>query len=167
MPAQNVDKPEGIPSQNWFLLQQFNFYRLAIAFFASILSLLPLESSPVGEPTLNGFAVTALTYLVVSALAIAVTNNRGVNFYHLVQGLTVLDIVLITLLMHTSSGLAGGISLLLLVSIAECSVLLERTRTFALASIATFSVMIEYSWTTLSQSQPGAISFAHGLPKIG
>ncbi|MDX5152326.1 MAG: hypothetical protein R3188_07600, partial [Acidiferrobacterales bacterium] len=69
MSAQNLDKPEGIPSQNWFLLQQFNFYRLAVAFFASILALLPLESSPFGEHAPNSFAISALAYLVIAALA--------------------------------------------------------------------------------------------------
>jgi len=167
MPAQNVDKPEGIPSQNWLLLQQFNFYRLAVAFFASILALLPLESSPFGARAPNSFAVSALFYLVISALAIAVTNNRRIEFYRLLQGLTVVDIVAITVLMHASGGLGSGIGLLLLVSIAECSVLLERTRTFALAAIATFSVMIEYGWTTLAQLNPSETSFIHGLPKIG
>ena len=167
MPAQKVDKPEGIPSQNWFLLQQFNFYRLAVAFFASIISLLPIESSPFGDHAPNDFAVTALIYLVVSAIAIAITNNRRVDFYLLLQGLTIIDIAVITILMHASGGLASGIGLLLLVSIAECSVLLERTRTFALAAIATFSVMIEYGITSISQSNPSEYAFMHGLPKIG
>jgi two-component system sensor histidine kinase PilS (NtrC family) len=167
MSAQNLDKSEGIPSQNWFLLQQFNFYRLAVAFFASILALLPLESSPFGEHAPNSFAISALAYLVIAALAIAATNNRRIDFYHLVQGLAVIDIIIITILMHTSGGLASGIGLLLLVTIAENGVLLERTRTFALAAIATFSVMIEYAWTGLSQSQFSGAGFVHGLPKIG
>jgi len=167
MSAQNVEKPEGIPSQNWFLLQQFNFYRLAIAFFTSILALIPLESSPFGALSPNIFAISALTYLVIAALAIAITNNRQVDFYHLLQGLTVIDIVVITTLIHASGGLASGIGLLLLVSIAECSVLLERRRTFALAGIATASVLLEYTLTTFYQSHESLASYAHGLPKIG
>jgi len=167
MSAQISEKPEGIPGQNWFLLQQFNFYRLAVAFFASVMALLPLEASPFGEHAPNNFAISALSYLVISAVAIGVTNNRRFDFYLLLQGLAILDIVVISILMHASGGLASGIGLLLLVTIAECSVLLERRRTLALAAFATISVMVEYTWTSYSAGDFNANSFAHGLPKIG
>lgn len=161
-----IDSPALETGQNWFLLQQFNFYRLAIAFTASLLAMLPMSSSPFGAHAPGAFSVSAVLYLVISVAAIIVINRQEVDFFKLAQGLTVADIVIITVLMHTSGGLGSGIGLLLLVAIAECSILLNRKNTYLLAGMATLAILAEHGWTAMLHADVELADIVQRTPKI-
>jgi len=152
--------------QNWFLLKQFNFYRLAVAFSATLMALLPLESSPFGEHAPKTFAVISVVYLLIALTAIVAIGNRQARFATLTIALTTTDIFIISILMHTSGGLGSGIGLLLLVTVAESSLLLDRRGTLAFAALATLGVFIELSWTALFSSDNPGTAFLQGAPKV-
>lgn len=159
-------EPAASTGQNWFLLKQFNFYRLAVAFSASLLALLPLKSSPFGEYAPNTFAIISVVYLMVALTAVVAIRNRQAGFMTLTKALTVADIFIINILMHASGGLGSGIGLLLLVTVAECSLLLERRSTLVFAALATLGVFVELSWTSLFDANDAMTFFLQGAPKV-
>ena len=153
--------------QNWFLLQQFNFYRLAIALTASLLALLPMASSPFGEHAPKSFSIAAILYLMLSVAAVISIRNRHPDFNQLVIWLALTDTMIISVLMHASGGLGSGIGLLILVTIAECGVLLDRNKTLAVAGVATLAVLVEHSWGGLFHQAVELGDVIQGLPKVG
>ncbi len=158
---------ESLSSQNWFLLQQFNFYRLAVALTASLLALLPLTSAPFGDHSPRAFAITSILYLLITVAAVMMIHKRRPGFMQQTLSLTLLDIVSISILMHASGGLGSGIGLLLLVAIAEVSVLLSRRQTLLLAAVATLSVLIEHSWDGIFHDGTLLSELIQGYPKVG
>lgn len=159
-------EPTESVNQNWFLLKQFNFYRLAVAFSASLMGLLPLERSPFGEYAPKTFAVISVVYLLIALTAIVAIGSRQARFTTLTIALTTTDVFIISILMHASGGLGSGIGLLLLVTVAESSLLLDRRGTLSFAALATLGVFIELSWTALFNSDHAGTAFLQGVPKV-
>ncbi len=140
-------------TENWRLLRAFNFYRLILAIAASALALSGTMIPPFGEAGPGLFRNTSLVYLVVALGAAAIIQLRWMAFEPLATLLAFADIVLITLLMHSSQGLDSGIGLLLLVAIAGASLMLGTRLTILFAALATIAVGLEVNWVFLTQGE--------------
>lgn len=162
-PAAN---PAAITSQNWFLLAQFNYYRLVIGIVAAILALAPLTSRPFGEHAPRAFAIAAILYFLISMVANFSIRNRDPAFDQQTIWLGLADISLITIMMHASGGLSSGIGLLILVAVAESSVLLQRKPALAMAGAATLAVFIEHLWPLAFYAETDRILVIRELPKV-
>jgi len=160
-----VRNPAAITSQNWFLLAQFNYYRLIIGIAATILALAPLTSRPFGEDSPRAFAIAAIVYLLISMTANLTIRNQDPAFDQQTIALGLADILIITVMMHASGGLSSGIGLMLLVAIAESSVLLQRKPALALAGAATLAVFAEHLWPLVFQADADQLHILREAPK--
>ena len=175
--AQPQQKPQGpehtatdaasVRAQNWKLLSQFNLYRILVAGAFLGLSLLPGSFPPFGETAPGWFALTALLYAVISIGAVFSLHLRTPDFESQATILAFLDISLITILMGSSGGVGSGLGLLMLVAVAECSVLLGRRMTVFYASLGTIAALLEHSWGLLTGADVAFETISKGYPQVG
>ncbi|MEJ2107343.1 MAG: ATP-binding protein [Acidiferrobacteraceae bacterium] len=155
-----------VQAQNWKLLQQFNLYRL-------ILALALVGAASAGAAAVFGlrfkllFLITSGSYSALALVAIFAIRWRWFGFVLLTTLLVLTDIASISLLMFASGGLGSGLGLLLLVSVAECSVLMGRRTTMFFASLATIAALGEHSAGALIGSANELSDVIHGFPKVG
>ena len=151
-----------VHSENWKLLTYFNFYRLVIAGAASATAVLGLDAAPFGSRAPRLFLISSIIYLIAATLAALLARRRKGDFGTITGILALLDIVLLTLLMHASGGLSSG-GLLLVVAVAGNGFMLAPRMGVFLAAVATVGILIENSWGYLIQQPQHAESY----PQVG
>jgi two-component system, NtrC family, sensor histidine kinase PilS len=148
-----ADSQSAFTAENWRLLRSFNFYRLAIALAAMALAFSGETIPPFGASGPHMFKVAGLVYVGVALFSIAAIYRHWPDFETQATLLAFADIVLLTLLMHTSQGLESGVGLLLLVAVAGASLMLGTRLTFLFAALATISIGIEVNWAFLTEGE--------------
>ena len=128
---------------NWRPLRLLNLYRLFVATLLVILWQLGQLPIPLGTSAPALFYYTSLTYLLFGLLAIypLLTARPGFRFqlsFHMVA-----DIVFIVLLMHASGGVSSGVGLLLVISVANGSMIAAGRISALYAALATLAVLGE------------------------
>lgn len=156
-----------VTAQNWNLLQKFNIYRVVMAIAFLGIALIPGNFPPFGATGPGWFVLGAMLYAVAGITAIFSIRLRTPDFDTQTTVLAFVDIALITLIMHSSGGLSSGLGLLMLVSVAECSVLLGRRMTIFYASLGTISALIEHSWPLLTGANGSMLEISKGYPQVG
>ncbi len=137
-----------------------NLYRL---FLAAIFITLSTQSDIFlhqsgGAPEL--FFNVSLAYLCLGLIFIPVINARHINPAHIILLSVTLDIVTITLLMHTSGGARSGLGMLLVVTVATSSVIVGGQIARLIAAMATIAILLEQTITGIHQGFDTA-SFTH------
>ncbi len=140
--------PSALQSESkelWQALYYFNLYRLVLATGFSALAVGRTESVNLGELSPSLFLSASIAMLVVSV----------VNTYTITQGKPAfsiqayiqfsLDIVLVTVLAHTSGGISSGLSLLLIVPVAASGVVLTGRMAIFFAAMATLVSLADHS----------------------
>ncbi len=150
-----AETPLLVREQNWLLLSYFNIYRLALALLACLAGFWAGSLAPFASTDPRLFLVVALLYAAVYLVAIDTTRRRLGDFETQAAVLAFCDVVALILLMHASGGLASGTGILLLVSTAGTSFLLNRRMTIFFASLTTIGVLLESAWPYLTGSQNG------------
>lgn len=164
-------------SSSWRALHLFNAYRiiLAIAFFIFAFYY-NTETAFLGHYYRDVFFVTIWLYFCFSIASISTIHYRIPPFKIQVLEQILVDIVAITLVMHTSGGFGSGLAALLIVPVVGGSLLIEghlksegRTA-FFFAAIASLGVLIHvifadiysnyYPTTGNSYSQAGIFGIA-------
>lgn len=135
-----------VAAQNWKLLALYNYYRLAIALSAAVVATTNISIPPFGTTAPTLFRVAALIYSTVGIISFFSIRRERPDFETQVTLQIFADIALVTLLMHASGGVASGLGLLLLVSVAGASLMLDRRLTVFYAAWATLSVLVEHFW---------------------
>jgi two-component system sensor histidine kinase PilS (NtrC family) len=161
-----AESQAAIQSENWKLLQYFNFYRLIIAAGAMIIALFG-DVSPFGSVSLELFRYSAGIYLAIGLAALYTIRSRVLGFDAQANLLGFVDIALITMLMHASGGITSGIVLLLLVTIAGISLMLDKRDTIFYAALATIGTLIEHSWGLLTNQEVNMNELSQGYPQVG
>jgi len=152
---EGVETPLLVREQNWLLLSYFNGYRLALALLACVAGFWAGALEPFGSTNPQLFLVVALLYATIYLVAIDATRRRLGDFETQAAILAFSDVVALILLMHASGGLASGTGVLLLVSTAGTSFLLNRRMTIFFAALTTIGVLLERAWPYLTGSQSG------------
>jgi two-component system, NtrC family, sensor histidine kinase PilS len=154
------------PSHNWKLLGVFNIYRLALAGTAFGIALFFGTLPPFGSNNPALFEVATILYFLIGLAAIEAARWRKPDFDTQVAILVFADVVLLTLLMHSSGGLSSGLGLLLIVAIAGSALILGRRVSIFYASLATVAAMLEHSWGLLTG---GLVNdeMVRGYPQVG
>ena len=135
----------------WVPLRYFNLYRVIIAGLFLTLSLISATPRPLGMVDSALFEATATLYFAFS-IACGIANQlRWPRFQLQVVIQVMVDIVAITLFMHTSGGVTSGMGLLLVVAIAGGSLLTEGRIAVLFAAIATLAVLGEQIFAFLEQ----------------
>jgi len=158
-----MDGPTGAVAQNWRLLLIFNLYRLLLASSAAIIALLPHPPAPFGESSPLTFLVVSILYATVTIVSVETARRRAPGFEVQTSVYAFADIVLITLLMHASGGMASGLGLLLLISVASGGLLLTPRLSILFGALATLALLIEHAWPFLN----GEIFPVDGLAQVG
>ncbi|EIJ42744.1 histidine kinase [Beggiatoa alba B18LD] len=135
------ENPDISRSPDWTALYLFNFYRLIIALLFVITFITDSAPSFLGRYDEPLFLIVAWVYLGFALTCIFMTDYRYPSFNLQVLGQIPIDILLITLLMHTSGGVSSGMGMLLVVSVAGGSLLSEGRTAFFFAAIASLCVL--------------------------
>lgn len=130
-------------SDAWRLLKLLNGYRMVVAALFVTLPLAGVESQSLGTRTPELFLATSLVYLVFSILSTVGIYWRWPRFGVQVYAQILVDILIITVLMHASGGMASGLGMLLLVSVAGGSILIPGRTAIFFAAAATLMVLAE------------------------
>jgi len=170
LPTPGLSKAEGeaaVEAQNWKLLKYFNFYRLAIAFAASAIAIFIGKYTPFGEVYPGLFLSSSVVYAIISLTAVFAIHWRKPDYESQATLLSFSDITLLTIIMHSSGGLASGLGLMLVVAIAGTSLMLGKRLTIFYASLATIAVLLEHSWSWLIGVSVGESEMMQGFPQVG
>ena len=170
LPPSGLSKAEGqatVEAQNWKLLKYFNFYRLAIAIAASAIAVFIGKYTPFGEVHPGLFLSSSVVYAIISLTAVFAVHWRKPDYESQATLLSFSDITLLTIIMHSSGGLASGLGLMLVVAIAGTSLMLGKRLTIFYASLATIAVLLEHSWSWLTGTSGAESEMMQGFPQVG
>jgi two-component system sensor histidine kinase PilS (NtrC family) len=125
----------------WHPLYLFNVYRLVLSGLFSMLALWGNMPRPLGEQAPGRFLAICLLYLLFALLSGMTIHLRRPAFCKQVLAQMLVDIAVLTLLMAASGGLDSGLGLLMVVSVAGGSLLIETRTAYLFASVATLAML--------------------------
>jgi two-component system sensor histidine kinase PilS (NtrC family) len=146
----------------WRSLHYFNLYRLLVAGIILAAHLLLGSRVIIGQANPPLFVAASLLYMLFGG-AMAFTIHKRWPRFELQLSMQVLaDVLLIAVLMFASGGMASGLGLLLLITLAASSLVAEGRLAMFHAAVATLAVLLEqtlWSW----KSDGSAEYFQTGL----
>lgn len=117
---------------------------------------------PLGDSNPRLFFHASLLYLVLSLIFWFLHVRRHPGYAIQVYICAVSDILILTLLMHASGGIPSGLGVLLVLTIAICSITLGSRAALGIAALASIIILSEQIFTDLFY--PGATNYpAAGL----
>jgi len=151
--------------QNFRILQIYNIYRLALSAILLATFLTNPISTQLGNLLPGLFLQSALAYTAFSLLVLLLFRGREhhVTQQRLLSALFIGDILALTFLSHASSGVESGLALLLLVTIAAASLMLQKRMSPFLAAIATLAIIFSEVYLNLRMDVPANQYIQAGL----
>ena len=164
-PADVLPRPatSGYYASHWRSLDYFNLYRLILAAALVYTSLLFGDSDLFRPGASERFQGFAYAYLVIAALFVLGIRARWPGFQIQLTAHIIADIILVTLLMTTSERLAGGLGLLLVISIASGGLVGSGRLTLLYAAMASIAVLLQHGFSILGGSHGTDSFFQIGL----
>ncbi|MEM7294678.1 MAG: ATP-binding protein, partial [Pseudomonadota bacterium] len=136
---------------NWTSLRLLNIYRLFLNFILlSTLIVVGSEGTVLGQRSALLFTYSTLTYLASSLLFIGFLHFRWPRFEPQVYLQVYVDIILITVLMHSSGGISSGLGMLLVVTIAGTGLIIMDRFALLFAAIGSLAILAEQLYTQLT-----------------
>lgn len=138
--------------QAWRTLKVFHAYQivLASAFFGLFVS--QTGPSIFGQSSESLFQSVSLSYLALILFSTVFIRKPYIAYTKQVQFKILLDIVVLSLLMHASGGITSGLGVLLAVSVAAGGLLAGGQCTLVFAAVATFAVLGEQTYADFSNA---------------
>jgi len=135
---------------NWKPLYLFNLYRLMVAIFF-VGTFLVSDASPIFLVQFYErlFLITGWLYVGFAILCFFIIEQNWPSLRIQILGEVLVDIIVITILMHASGGVNSGLGMLLVVAIAGGSLLTEGRTAFFFAAVASLCVLIQVSLADL------------------
>jgi two-component system sensor histidine kinase PilS (NtrC family) len=143
----------GYFASHWRSLDYFNLYRLTLAVALVFTGLLFNDSDLFRPGAGDGFQAYAYAYLVLAALFVLGIRARWPGFQFQLTAHITTDIILVVLMMSTSERLAGGMGLLLAISIASGGLVGSGRLTLLYAALASIAVLLQQGFSILSGSE--------------
>jgi len=128
----------------WKPLRLLTFYRLILAGLLTVLHFTISDDTSLGIQAPGLYGLVCIAYLLFGLLAGFAARLRRPVYELQATGQVLVDIGVITLLIHASGGLASGLGILLIISVATGSILLPGRMAFMFAAAATLAIMGEY-----------------------
>ena len=164
--APRLESP-GYYASHWRSLDYFNLYRLVLA-LALVFTGILFSGTDLFRPGAGTLYLrTALVYLVVTALLVLAIRARWPSFQVQLTTHIVVDILFIVLMMNTSDRLAGGLGLLLVVSIASGGLVGSGRLTLLYAALASIAVLLQHSLAVVRDNSGLDSYFQVGLLCMG
>jgi two-component system sensor histidine kinase PilS (NtrC family) len=164
----NESAGESFAETQWKTLHYFNVYRLCIAamlfasslFYPSPLSILTPEP---GSPHLG---VTGF-YLLATAVSLMVIRTYRQRFNRQLSLHVLVDVLVLTALIHSCGGLRSGLGTLMLVTLAGAGLVGQGRLVVFYAAMATLAVLLEQSYRAMSMNFEMVDFFQAGLFSMG
>ncbi|MBI4742425.1 MAG: PAS domain-containing protein [Betaproteobacteria bacterium] len=158
----------GYSEAHWRSLRYFNLYRLLISVLLFASALLHPSIFSVLSPDIGHFhlAVTSL-YLLATVFALIGTYRYRQRFNLQLSLQVIIDILVMTVLMHTGGGLRSGFGTMLLVTLAGAGLVGQGRLVSFYAASATLAVLFEQSYRTLFFDFDAAGFFQAGVFSAG
>jgi len=154
---------QGYYASHWRSLDYFNLYRLTLAVALVFTGLLFDASDLFHAGSSERFQAFAYAYLLIAALFVLGIRARWPGFQIQLTAHITADIVLVMLMMSTSERLAGGMGLLLAISIASGGLVGSGRLTLLYAAMASIAVLLQHAFSILGGSQRMDSFFQVGL----
>ena len=143
------------PGRRWRLLTLLATYRVLLsALLALVYFFYPDSHQYFGQREPLLFALVSLLYFASTVIAALLVTLRQPAFHHQVYLMIFSDIVAIVLLMHASGGIGSGIGMLLLISLAISTTLIDTRAALTFAALAAVSVLAEQLYAVLYLDAP-------------
>ena len=157
----------GYYASHWRSLDYFNLYRLTLAVALVFTGLLFGDSELFRTGAGDRYTSYAFSYLIMAALFVLGIRARWPKFQIQLSAHIVADIIFVVLLMSTSTRLAGGLGLLLVISIASGGLVGSGRLTLLYAALASIAVLLQHGLMLLSENQGADSFFQIGLLCMG
>ena len=157
----------GYYASHWRSLDYFNLYRLTLAVALVFTGLLFVDSDLFRPAASELFQASAYAYLLLAALFVLGIRARWPGFQFQLTAHIITDIILIVLMMSTSERLAGGMGLLLAISIASGGLVGNGRLALLYAAMASIAVLLQHSFSLLGGGAQHDSFFQTGLLSAG
>jgi two-component system, NtrC family, sensor histidine kinase PilS len=126
---------------NWRALAYFNYYRGLLSALFLLLIYIGQLPSPLGSLDTRIFSITSHVYLFMAITFFLFIHKKFPRFNLQIAFHVLIDIIMLSLLMYSSSGLSSGFGMLIIIAVAGGSILREGKIAILFAAIASFSVL--------------------------
>jgi two-component system, NtrC family, sensor histidine kinase PilS len=138
------------------LLHVYNAYRVVLGIALLGVYLQGVFDSRLGSVAPDLYFRIAAIYCVLNLASLAagpLLAGTRMSFVQLATGIVVVDIFMLTVLMYASGGVASGLGVLILVSVAAQAILVAGRRATLAPALATLAVLYEEFYLALSAPQ--------------
>ena len=147
--------PAHFANTYWRSLHYFNLYRMIAAGLLLLAHLFLGGRHPIGAFAPNLFVLASVAYLMFCSAVIFTIQTRWPRFDLQLSVQVIADILLITVLMYSSGGIASGLGLLILITLAASSLISRGRLAMFHAAIATIAVLLQQSYLSFAFSDSG------------
>lgn len=138
----------------WRPLRLFNYYRIIIACIFIGLFLLGPAPSILGQHDALVYYVASLGYLLFGLSSAYLIHRQRSSIPLQAYAQVVVDIVVLTLLMHTSGGVPSGLGILLIITVAFSSLIVANNYALGFAALATLAILFQSVYVHLVDLYP-------------
>ncbi len=157
------EKPSADGETPWRALEYFASTRVIVA-AALVFASAAFGARPLGVSGLAGSTLAAsLSYFALAALFAGLSLYVHRRFLAQVIGQLVLDLIVITVLVVSSGGVASGWVILFLLPLAGASLLLSSTLVFFVCAVCVLAILIDSGLRTLSADASDPLLFQAGV----
>jgi two-component system sensor histidine kinase PilS (NtrC family) len=132
---------------HWQQLRIFNIYRITAVSVLLVAFLFKISAESLGQFNPEMYFTALIVYLFLSILGAFTSHFRSPPFISQIYLFFLIDLIFLTLLIHSSGGLISGIGILLIVSVAGNALLHPGQYAFLFAAIATLTLFMEAFYT--------------------
>ena len=136
--------PQEGGSSYWRALFYFNLYRMLLAVFLITASLTSFSFGNLGSRHPEQFFITSLIYACLSLLFAFFINKGWPRYITQCRIQILVDIVVIIILYHSSTGRGAGLEILLFITVSATGILLGGRASLITASLASILLILEH-----------------------
>ncbi len=136
-----IIKPPARRELAWRVLGLLNLYRLLVPLALAFLHWVTPETTTVGWAHARLFIVTDTVYFAIAIVMILALKQRWPSIRHQAWLHIVVDVAAITLLLHSSGGVASGLGMLLVIPVGAICLLVRRP--FVVAACAALPLLAQ------------------------
>ena len=166
-PLPSSSRHTDLPESFWASLRYFNYYRVSVAVLALLVSLIFHDALSLGSHNLTLFAYVSAFYFVVGTVFHYVMRRWKTWFNAQLTVQVFADVLAISLLMYSSSGIRSGLGVMMMISLAGAALVSRGTLMLFYAALASIAVLVEQSYWVLVEDHATAGFVQPGLLSIG
>ena len=156
----NFDLNTTYSPASWRELTIFSAYRLFLAAMLFFVFYLGLPPEFLGEENPSLYSSISLFYLLTAMVLMLFTSKQWGEFETQTKIQLIIDIVVITLIIHASGGLKTGLGSLLVVVVVAGGALVPGRIALFFAAIATLAVLLEVTYSQITGDEVTRYSHA-------